>query len=146
MNRRYIMLAVILIATLFLLQDRFGLNFGKGGNKNGNGNNNNKDNPLPKPLPDDVQLTYKGKKLQLTRHAECRMGCRYIKNPEIMEVLAQDYINKAKTRNDGDCPSFAYEGQSASGKNLRIVVADCETVAKLVTVIDLDTNHKCDCE
>lgn len=142
MNRRYIMLAVMLIATLFLLQDRFGFNLGKGGNKN----TQNNDNPSPKPLPDDVALAYKGKKLRLTRHAECRMACRYIKNPEIMEVLAQDYINKAKTRNDGDCPSFAYEGKSASGKNLRIVVADCESEAKLVTVIDLDTDHKCQCE
>lgn len=143
MRRNYLAVALILLASLFLLQDKLGLNFGK--NKAGNENKKEQPQPNPNPQPPS-KMSYKGKNVQVTKHAACRMECRFIKENEIMEVLAQDYINTAKTRNDGDCPSYAYEGKTNTGKRLRIVVADCEKIAKLVTVIDLNSDFKCVCD
>lgn len=143
MRRNYLAVALILLASLFLLQDKLGLNFGK----NNSSNENKKEQPQPNPNPQPPsEMSYKGKKVQVTKHAACRMECRFIKENEIMEVLAQDYINTAKTRNDGDCPSYAYEGKTNTGKKLRIIIADCEKIAKLVTVIDLNSDFKCVCD
>lgn len=142
MKRNYLAIVMILLAGLFLMQDKLGLNFGKN-------TQNKKETPSPAPKPSPQppsEMSYKGKKVQVTKHAACRMECRFIKENEIMEVLAQDYINTAKTRNDGDCSSYAYEGKTNTGKTLRIVVADCEKIAKLVTVIDLNSNFKCVCD
>lgn len=142
MNFRKLAAPLVLLIGLLVFGSRMNLDFLGGKGKN----TNNNTNKTQKNYAENEKLTYKGKDLVVTKHAACRMECRFIKGNEILEVLDQDYINTAKTRNDGDCPSFAYEGKSKSGKNLRIVVADCPKVAKLVTVIDLDTDFDCVCK
>lgn len=137
MKKRYILLLLLLLALVYWQRERLGIAHYFGGN--GGGGGNKKERPS-----EPVELRYKGKKMRVTKHAKCRMGCRYINEKEIMDVLAQERINPNKTRNDGECPSYAYEGKS-NGKNLRIVVADCPE-PRLVTVIELDAEHKCDCE
>mgnify|MGYP002378507983 CR=1 FL=1 len=128
---------LLLLALVYWQRERLGIghyfDFGGGGG-------NKKENPS-----EPVELRYKGKKMRVTKHAKCRMGCRYINEKEIMDVLAQERINHNKTRDDGECPSYAYEGKS-NGKNLRIVVADCADEPRLVTVIELDVKHDCYCE
>ena len=99
-------------------------------------------------IPDNMPLSYKGKSVQVTKHAQCRMDCRHINNKEIMEVLLQDNINHNKTQaaTGNKCPSYAYEGQTTTGKKLRIVMADCDKNGKLVTVIDLKNDFNCTCD
>jgi Domain of unknown function (DUF4258) len=97
------------------------------------------------------ELSYKGKKLILTKHAKCRMGCRYIDESEIMEIIAENNINQRKsttTAENGKCPTTAYEGVSRDDQELRIIVAYCEgdDVARVVTVIDTGNEFNCTCD
>jgi len=113
--------------------------------KNNNNSNNNGGNQAPS------ELSYKGKKLILTKHAKCRMGCRYIDESEIMEVIAENNINQRKsttTAENGKCPTTAYEGVSRDDQELRIIVAYCEgdDVARVVTVIDTGNEFNCTCD
>lgn len=106
----------------------------------------------PKNVTDDSQpgnqrLTYEGKDLILTRHAECRMDCRKISKAEVMEVIDEGKENKRKSNpNDPRCPTIALEDWTEDGQLVRIIVADCDNVAKLVTVIDLKNDYDCYCK
>jgi Domain of unknown function (DUF4258) len=112
-----------------------------------NSNNNDTNNGNTKP----TALSYKGKKLILTKHAKCRMGCRYIDESEIMDIIADNNINARKstsTAENGKCPTTAYEGISDDKQELRIIVAYCEgdEVARVVTVIDTGNDFNCVCD
>jgi Domain of unknown function (DUF4258) len=86
--------------------------------------------------------------LEYSRHAQCRMQCRSISESEIKEILQNGEVNYSKSQvHDKPCPSYALEGKTADGQNVRIVFAECETVTKVITAIDLDTDHDtCDCK
>ncbi len=94
---------------------------------------------------DDPIAAMRSKKVVLTRHARCRMGCRHIDRAEVDAVLASGRYVPERTRNDGECPSHALEGPDSEGGPLRVVFADCPGEARVVTVIDLDDDFECDC-
>jgi hypothetical protein len=85
--------------------------------------------------------------LEYSRHAQCRMQCRNISESEIKEILLNGEVNYSKSQvHDKPCPSYALEGKTADGQNVRIVFAECDDVTKVITAIDLDTDHdNCDC-
>ncbi|MFM2387701.1 MAG: hypothetical protein RL660_2458 [Bacteroidota bacterium] len=87
-------------------------------------------------------------KIIYTKHAKCRMGCRHLDESEVREILAQGRINYNKSNDrPGDCPTYALEGRTHDGQQCRMVFAFCNSnEAKVITVIDLDTDWKCDCE
>jgi hypothetical protein len=111
-----------------------------------------KDNLTPrndedKSNPGNQRITYEGKNVILTRHAKCRMDCRKISNAEVQEVIDEGKENKRKSNpNDPRCPTIALEDWTEDGQLVRIIVADCDDVAKLVTVIDLKNDYNCVCE
>ncbi len=84
--------------------------------------------------------------LAYTRHARCRMDCRKISEEEVRAVLATGALDPSRTRQDGSCPSYAVEGRSRDGQNLRIVYGGCDDVTLVITAIDLDTRWPCTCE
>jgi len=109
-----------------------------------------------------VSILYKGKgcqmpgsakmeelawqKLEYTQHAECRMKCRNISEAELKQVFKSGKINYDKSNvRDTPCGTYAIEGPTADGKNLRIIIADCDSISKVVTAIDL-RNDKDSCE
>lgn len=93
------------------------------------------------------EIRYKGKKIILTKHAKCRMGCREIDAYEVGEILDSGRINQRKSSPDAKpCPTYSLEGQSRDGPTVRIVIADCRDVVKIITVIDLDNDYKCHCK
>lgn len=97
--------------------------------------------------PGNQRLTYEGKDLILTRHAKCRMNCRKISKEEVIEVIDEGKENKRKSNpNDPRCPTIALEDWTEDGQLVRIIVADCDNVAKLVTVIDLKNDYDCYCK
>lgn len=97
--------------------------------------------------PGNQRLTYDGKELILTRHAKCRMDCREISQAEVREVIKEGKENKRKSNpNDARCPTIALEDWTEDGQRVRIIVANCDNVAKLVTVIDLENEYRCDCK
>ncbi len=92
-------------------------------------------------------LNYRGKDMVLTKHAKCRMGCRFIDAYEVNEVLKNGKINKRKSNpNDKPCPTYSLESRTRDGQMVRAVVAECDNVVKLITVIDLDNHYKCHCK
>lgn len=117
-----------------------------------------------------VSVVYKGKgcqmpgsskmeelgwqKIEYSKHGACRMECRHITEAEIRELLGTGAtIGKGKVNygksdvHDKPYPTYAVEGVTASGKNLCIVIADCDTISKVVTAIDLKNDvDSCECE
>ena len=88
--------------------------------------------------------------IQFTKHVMCRMKCRNINTADLARVLIHGSINYDKSNaQDKPCGTYAVEGNAADGRELRIVVADCDTISKLVTAIDLGMEkeeEKCGCE
>jgi hypothetical protein len=84
--------------------------------------------------------------LEYTRHAECRMSCRHISKEDITDVLQKGVIifNKSNMR-DRPCPTFAVQGLTESGENIRIILAQCNSVTKVVTCYNLKKDFNCNC-
>lgn len=81
-----------------------------------------------------------------TKHAHCRMECRSITETEVNEILETGHVNERKSDpNDKPCPTQAIEGRSSDGQLIRVVLAHCGDVDKIVTVIDLDAERDVDC-
>jgi len=106
-------------------------------------------------LPASAKLEELGwQKLEYSKHGACRMECRQITEAEIRELVGKgELLGKGKVNysksdvRDKPYPTYAIEGITASGKNLRIVIADCDTISKVVTAIDLKMeNDSCDCK
>jgi hypothetical protein len=116
-----------------------------------------------------VSLVYKGKGCQLpssnkieelrwqkldSTYAACQMKCRNITEVEIKEVLGnRETLGKGKINYDKSnvhekpYPTYAIEGITASGKDLRIIIADVDTISRVITTIDLKMeNDSCDCK
>lgn len=77
--------------------------------------------------------------LEYSRHAQCRMLCRNIDTTEIKQVLKDGSINYSKSDvHDIPFPTYAIEGITKSKQKIRLVIADCDTISRMVTVIDLN--------
>lgn len=85
-------------------------------------------------------------KFYFTKHARCRMKCRQITQQEVKEILAGGTINYNKSRlDDPKGPSYALEGTTSDRQHVRIIFAPKQQHMSVVTVIDLDVEHQCDC-
>lgn len=103
----------------------------------------------PKNVKDFADLRFHNKPVVLTQHAKCRMGCRQIDASEIQEILDKGTINQRKSgqsKDESTCPTIALEGRTHDAQTVRIIVAECSDKAKIVTVIDLKNEFKCDCK
>lgn len=82
-----------------------------------------------------------------TKHARCRMACRYITEPEVKEILETGKVNERKIEEDDRGKTYPLEGRTKDDKMLRVVVAPKRNNIVVVTVIDLDKNWPCgDCK
>ena len=87
-----------------------------------------------------------GVKLDYTRHAKCRMGCRTINYDEVREVYTRGKINPKKSNPSGKpCPTEAKEYRTQSGQLIRGIFASCRSSIKVITVIDLENKYECNC-
>lgn len=85
-------------------------------------------------------------RLTYSKHALCRMACRNISKEEIGAVLKSGSVNFKKSKvHETPCPSYALEGRSKDGQNLRIIFAKCDSVTTVITAIDLDRKYNCKC-
>ncbi len=102
--------------------------------------------PPPAASADPTIEAMRQQPIGYTRHGECRMECRDISKAEVAAILQRDgTLNPERTRLDGECPSHALEGKTDDGQQVRIVFAACSDETRVVTAIDLDTEHECDC-
>lgn len=84
--------------------------------------------------------------LYFTKHAKCRMKCRYITQQEVREILAEGSVNYNKSNlNDPKGPTYALEGNTDDGQHVRIIFAPKQRHISVVTVIDLENEYACNC-
>lgn len=87
-------------------------------------------------------------KLSYSKHAKCRMKCREISEEEVEHILEVGKLNAAKSelnQTGSNCPSYAFEGKTLDGQDVRIIFGDCPKTTKVITCIDLGKEHECDC-
>ncbi len=92
--------------------------------------------------------TYKiGKQLIYTKHAKCRMSCRYLDKSEVKDLISNGKVNHRKSNSKAKpCPVIAKEKRTRDKQYSRVVYADCPNKIKVITVIDLDNKYKCNCK
>lgn len=92
------------------------------------------------------ELSYQ--KLEFTKHGACRMECRHITEAEIKDLLKTGKINYSKSEvHDKPCGTYAVEGKTKDGQDVRIVIADCDSISRVVTAIDLGVEKdSCSCK
>ena len=75
------------------------------------------------------------------------MGCRYISETEVLDILHKGVVNfqKSELRGSPD-PKYAVEGKTDDGQEVRIVFAQSPRGVVVVTVIDLGKEWQCDCK
>jgi len=84
--------------------------------------------------------------LYFTKHAKCRMKCRGITQQEVKDILANGSINYNKSDlNDPKGPTYALEGMTKDDQHVRIIFSPKQSHLTVVTVIDLDIEHECNC-
>lgn len=110
--------------------------------------NSNNNKRVKTPPPNTVNSNLLSERLIYTRHARCRMGCRYISEDEIAYILRNGKMNKRKSKpHDAPCPTYALEGITPKDKQeVRIVFAACDDVTKVITAIDLENEYQCHCD
>jgi hypothetical protein len=64
--------------------------------------------------------------------------------------LINGVINESKSREEneeakGHCTTYALEGNTKDGQHVRIVYGACEKITKVITAIDLNKEHACNC-
>lgn len=99
-------------------------------------------------MPASVKLAeLASQKLEYTQHGSCRMQCRNITAGEIKIALQTGKINYDKSNvRDKPYGTYAVEGNTADGQSIRIIIADCDTISRVVTAIDLkQENDTCNC-
>ncbi|MBK8591054.1 MAG: DUF4258 domain-containing protein [Sandaracinaceae bacterium] len=94
---------------------------------------------------DPVLARLAQKPLRYTQHGRCRMACRHITEAEVEALLEDGHIAPDRTRTDGECVSYAVEGHTDDGQEVRIVYADCDRETRVVTTIDLGRDWPCEC-
>lgn len=84
--------------------------------------------------------------LFFTKHAKCRMKCRQISQQEVKDILLNGKVNYNKSElNDPNGPTYAIEGVTDDQQHVRIIFAPKQKHLTVVTVIDLDVEHLCNC-
>eukprot|EP00164_Ancoracysta_twista_P000792 GFYU01001040.1.p1 GENE.GFYU01001040.1~~GFYU01001040.1.p1 ORF type:complete len:222 (+),score=41.19 GFYU01001040.1:42-707(+) len=86
----------------------------------------------------------RSKRLSFTQHATCRMNCRYIDESEVYDILQTGrFVARHSDLDATPCPKYAVEGVTQDKQHVRNIYADCPDDTRVITVIDLDTNHPC---
>ncbi|MBI1344220.1 MAG: DUF4258 domain-containing protein [Terrimonas sp.] len=90
----------------------------------------------------DRRISY----IEYSNHARCRMKCRHITQAEVQAIMQEGKINYKKSDiQNPRCPRYALEGRTTDEQRVRVIFAQCDKSTTVVTVIDLDTDYKCDC-
>ena len=136
-SKAYGSIAIILI--LFILVVFKKCFFNKTSNEGGNSSITLSEN--------EIRNQLMSHKLIFTAHAKCRMACRDITIGEVNDVLEQGSLNKEKSSTAGEnCPTFAFEGKTNDNQKVRIIFGGCEKTTKVITCIDLEEEHNCNCK
>jgi hypothetical protein len=102
--------------------------------------------PASNPTDRDRGFDRRTSYLEYSNHARCRMQCRKISKAEVEEIMTKGTINYNKSDlQNARCPRYAIEGITRDEQQVRIIYAQCNDKTVVVTVIDLETDYKCNC-
>jgi hypothetical protein len=74
------------------------------------------------------------------------MSCRHISEGDIGQIMERGIINFSKSdQNDKPCPTFALQGQTDDGENIRVIFAQCSQETKVITCYNLQESFECHC-
>ena len=135
MNKKYFPILVLLAAALLF--------FWVKKNQRGGGNKNN--NRVETSTGTYQKLNRNIKNIVYSKHARCRMNCRFINESEVKEILQDGVLNEDKIEVSAKGKSYPLEGRTHDGQRVRIVFAPQGEKLVVVTVIDLEKDYKCDC-
>lgn len=84
--------------------------------------------------------------IEYTADAQCLMNCRHISREDINTVMRKGVIlfSKSNLRNQ-PCPTFALQGFTDQGENIRVFVIQCQSVTRIMTCYNLKKDFECDC-
>ncbi|MBK8953567.1 MAG: DUF4258 domain-containing protein [Chitinophagaceae bacterium] len=146
MNKKwapYILIAVMLAAIIIIKQCK---NDNETAPKPKITNTDKPKDPATNPTNRDRGFDRRISYLEYSNHAKCRMQCRHISQAEVEEIMRDGKINYNKSDlQNARCPRYAIEGNTKDNQEVRIVFAQCNEKTVVVTVIDLETDYKCDC-
>jgi len=78
-----------------------------------------------------------------TTEALCEMNCNGIDTTHVNEILLKGKIEYSKSEvHDTPCPKYVVEGETKNSIPIAIIIADCDTISK---VINVRTKKNCDC-
>ncbi len=105
-----------------------------------------KKNSKAKDVNRDREFDRRTSYIEYTVHAKCRMSCRNISQAEVEEMMIDGKINYRKSDVKAiPCPVYSVEGITKDAQMVRIVFGQCDNKTKVITVVDLETDWKCDC-
>ncbi len=108
--------------------------------------NNRPNDPASNPTNRDKGFDRRVSYLEYSNHARCRMQCRKSSQAEVEEIMRDSKINYKKSDlQNARYPRYALEGVTQDDQRVRIIYAQCNDKTVVVTVIDLETDFKCDC-
>lgn len=80
------------------------------------------------------------------KDALCYMDCRRISREEIAGIIDHGSINFNKSnRRAVPCPIFALQGLTQSGKNIRVIFAQCPAETKVIACYNFGEEPDCRC-
>ena len=96
-------------------------------------------------LPNSAKMEELGwQKLEYSKHATCMMECRHITDSEIRALLGNGKSpGKGKINFDESevhvkpYPTYAIEGVTIKKQELRVIIADADTISRVVEIIYL---------
>ena len=135
MNKKYFPLLVLLAAALLFFWVK----------KNQRGGSNKNNNRVETGTGTYQKLNRNIKNIVYSKHARCRMNCRFIDESEVKEILQDGVLNEDKIEVSSKGKSYPLEGRTHDGQRVRIVFAPQGEKLVVVTVIDLEKDYKCDC-
>ena len=135
MNKKYFPLLVLLAAALLFFWVK----------KNQRGGSNKNNNRVETGTGTYQKLNRNIKNIVYSKHARCRMNCRFIDESEVKEILQDGVLNEDKIEVSNKGKSYPLEGRTHDGQRVRIVFAPQGEKLVVVTVIDLEKDYKCDC-
>lgn len=80
--------------------------------------------------------------------ARCRMNCQQISEADVAFVLKNGGVKYGESFvHEKPYPKYAVEGETAGGKNIRIIITDRDTVSVVSNTIDLGIKKDtCSCK
>jgi len=137
MTKKYLPFIVLIAAALLLFYVK----------KNQRGSfQNDPATEISIPVITEVPFNRKANKIIYSKHARCRMECRYIDESEVLEILQNGVLNAEKIETGSRGKTYPLEGKTHDNQNVRIVFAPKQQDLVVVTVIDLDKEWACNCE